>query len=157
MKLPDNNNHDQFIRDISGLLEEARRQSARAVNSILTATYWEIGRRITEYQQQGSNRAEYGTQLLKKMSVHLTQQFGRGFSERNLEQMRQFYLCWPISQTLSAKSGALSHKVTFQELSQAFPLSWSHYVLLLSIRKKSAQKFYETEALRGGWSVRISA
>ncbi len=225
---------------IAALLAEARRQSARSVNAILTATYWEIGRRIVAFQQQGQDRAEYGDVLLKRLSADLTKQFGRGFGWRNLFQMRGFYLThqdilstlsaksaatailqtlsaisFPPAldvqaavstqsgklQTLSAKSavtkkvqtpsgqssGALIRQTPSAELEicqtvsdkflppisatasrkseidlalylealcHAFPLSWSHYVRLLSVEKPEARKFYETESLRGGWSVR---
>ena len=70
----------------------------------MTATYWEVERRIVEYEQGGKKRAGYGKALLKQPSLDLNARFGRGFSERNLEQMRLFYTSWPISQTLSAKS-----------------------------------------------------
>ena len=89
---------------VSTLLEEARRAAARSVNAILTATYWEIGRQIVVFEQEGQERATYGSALLKRLSSDLVARFGRGFSERNLPQMRLFYQHWPISQTVSAKS-----------------------------------------------------
>ncbi len=91
---------------IAALLEEARRQSARSVNVILTATYWEIGRRIVQFAQQGEKRAEYGDEVLERLSRDLTKKFGRGFSRQNLQQIRQFYAFNPpekICQTLSGK------------------------------------------------------
>ncbi len=143
--------YDTVLSDVIDLLESARRASARTINSIMTATYWEIGRRIVENEQVGAKRAEYGKKLLKKLSVDLKNRFGRGFSERNLEQMRLFYIGWPISQTLSAKSnGAVE-----SNLLKRFSLPWSHYVRLLSVNKPEARTFYEAEALRGGWSVRL--
>jgi predicted nuclease of restriction endonuclease-like (RecB) superfamily len=159
--------YDSVLSDIVDLLEAARRASARTINAFMTATYWEIGRRIIEYEQGGRKRAEYGRALLKQLSSDLNTRFGRGFSERNLEQMRLFYTSWPISQTLSAKSEPTEaiqiapHDVqdrvyqaeTFAR-SKQFPLSWSHYVALLSVKDQYARGFYETEALRGGWSVR---
>lgn len=78
--------------DIVALLEAARHAAARSVNALMTASYWEIGRRIVEFEQGGQDRAAYGQALLKRLSVDLTTRFGRGFSERNLEQMRLFYL-----------------------------------------------------------------
>ena len=87
---------------ISELLDQARRMSARTVNNILTATYWEIGRRIVEYEQRGKARAEYGEATLAELSQDLTAKHGRGFSKRNLEQMRAFYLGWESAQTPSA-------------------------------------------------------
>jgi len=88
-------------------LDTARRSSARAVNALMTATYWEIGRRIVEFEQGGKKRAGYGKELLAKLSADLTGLLGRGFSQRNLQAMRLFYLASPpqrIWQTLSAKS-----------------------------------------------------
>ncbi len=166
---------------IAALLDAARRQAARSVNSILTATYWEIGRRIVEFAQSGEARADYGNEALTKLSRDLTKKFGRGFAPDNLERMRSFYLGWPfpeISATVSRKSGkteilrsaaakapapisaTVSRKsevdLTFrlEALAGGFPLSWSHYVRLLSVQKPEARKFYEVESLRGGWSVR---
>lgn len=180
-------NYNLLFGDISILLESARRTSARAVNAVLTATYWEIGRKIVEYEQSGEERAEYGHQLLKNLSYDLSNKFGRGFSERNLELMRLLYLSHPISQTVSAKSldngniistpsnkskaenilqtlsgksrtrnisQTLSAQSSLIELSNRFPLPWSQYVRLLSVKDELARKFYESEALRSGWSVR---
>jgi predicted nuclease of restriction endonuclease-like (RecB) superfamily len=129
----------------------------------MTATYWEIGRRIIEQEQGGGRRAEYGEALIANLSKDLTVRYGRGFSKRNLEQMRLFYLGWPIAQTPSAQSptdqslpkavmpGPL---VELTPMMPRFPLPWSHYVKLLAIQDPEARAFYETEALRGGWSVR---
>lgn len=138
--------YDTLLREVSQLLDAARRQAARSVNAVMTATYWEVGRRIVEYEQHGAKRAEYGATLLRRLSDDLTARFGRGFSERNIEQMRLFYLGWPISQTPSAKSRTASQP--------RFPLAWSHYVRLLSVEDSRARAFYELGALRGGWSVR---
>ena len=81
---------------ICGLLEQARRKAAQAVNALLTATYWEVGRRIVEHEQKGNDRAGYGEALLKRLSADLARRLGRGFSADNLERMRLFYLYWPI-------------------------------------------------------------
>jgi hypothetical protein len=132
-----------FSEEIARLLMEARGRAARSVNAILTTTYWEIGRRIVHFEQHGRWRARYGEAVVPRLSADLTRQFGRGFSERNIEQMRLFYFKWSNPQTVSAKSDRPS-----------FPLSWSHYVLLMGLDNQTASKFYETEAFRGGWSVR---
>ena len=92
---------------IVDLLSAARQPTARQVNALMTASYWEIGRRIVEAEQKGKRRAGYGEQLVERLSLDLSQQFGRGFSTRNSEQMRQFYLNWKIPQTLSAESSRL--------------------------------------------------
>jgi hypothetical protein len=85
------------------LLEEARKTSARSVNAIMTATYWEIGHRIVEREQQGRTRAGYGEALIERLAADLTAKFGRGFSRSNLWQMRDFYMAWPIVQAVPAQ------------------------------------------------------
>lgn len=192
--------YDGLLSSVSELLEQARRTSARVVNAVMTATYWEVGRRIVEFEQAGNKKAEYGEVLLKRLAVDLTSRFGRGFGWRNIFQMRSFYLAYPhilqtpsatsvgasdrgklqtlsaiseepiprtlsaqsdifhtpseIFQTPSGKSGTPSPKFSLSDLAQAFPLPWSHYVRLLSVDNPQARAFYETEAIRGGWSVR---
>lgn len=142
------------------LIGEARRFSARTVNDVMTATYWEIGRRIVENEQSGRRRAGYGEALLEKLSSDLTARFGRGFSRQNLQQMRQFYQTYPASdicQTVSGKFGkrqTLSGECLPETVRQRFSLPWSAYVRLLSLKSRTARAFYEEEALRGGWSVR---
>ncbi|HEY9628042.1 MAG TPA: PDDEXK nuclease domain-containing protein [Coleofasciculaceae cyanobacterium] len=134
------------------LMEAARRAAARSVNAIMTATYWEIGRRIVEMEQRGESRAEYGKQIIDRLAKDLSEQFGRGFQRSNLFQMRSFYLTYPhIGQSFPPEK--LSPEI-FQTLSGKFPLPWSHYVKLLSVKSAEARSFYEAEALRGGWSVR---
>jgi len=157
-------NYDNIRTGIVELLKAARSAAARNVNSIMTATYWEIGRRIVIFEQGGEHRAEYGEQLVEQLARDLTRQFGRGFGRANLGQMRAFYLAWPeqkISQTLSGKSsnaidfitiGSISS--TMSILSAHFALPWSAYVRLLSVKRPEARSFYEAEALRSGWSVR---
>lgn len=150
--------------DIVALLEAARRAAARSVNALMTASYWEIGRRIVEFEQGGQERADYGQALLKHLSMDLSARFGRGFGVVNLQQMRNFYRCWPperIYQTASDKSPTVEPSETASRnfidlpaLAQAFPLPWSAYVRLLSVKSEGARAFYETEALRCGWSVR---
>ena len=162
--------------DIVALLEAARHAAARSVNALMTASYWEIGRRIVEFEQGGQERAAYGDALIERLAFDLGSRFGRGFSRQNLQQMRLFYLAWPpehISQTASAKlpahnirqtlSGELTasplpdtrrQSIELAALAQAFPLPWSAYVRLLSIKNPQARAFYETETLRCGWSVR---
>jgi predicted nuclease of restriction endonuclease-like (RecB) superfamily len=161
--------YDAMLSGVAGLLEEARRASARAVNAIMTATYWEIGRRIVEYEQGGKGRAQYGVQLLERLALDLGGRFGRGFSVINLRSMRKFYECWPESQirqtpsvefmppenaALRRISQTASAKFPLSDLAVRFFLPWSHYVRLMSVKNLEARAFYEAEALRGGWSVR---
>ncbi len=158
--------YEHLVTGIREIIAYARRQSARSVNVYLTATSWETGRRIVEFEQGGKVRAGYGATLLARLSADLTSKLGRGYSVDSLEQMRRFYLAWPpakISETLSRnlpsasakeKSETLSRKLTVLDLKEAFRLSWSQYVLLLSVRNAEARNFYEKEALRADWSVR---
>ncbi|ASK34146.1 hypothetical protein CEK62_06990 [Alcanivorax sp. N3-2A] len=140
------------------LLDTARRTAARSVNALMTASYWEIGRRIVEAEQQGKRRAGYGEQLIERLASDLTQRFGRGFSRQNLQQMRAFFLTWPIRQTVSGESSSVpttqAGSWRLDELAKVFTLPWSAYVRLLSVKDDHARRFYEAEALRGGWSVR---
>jgi hypothetical protein len=86
-----------LVKDLSGLLETTRHSYARAVNAIMTTTYWEIGRRIVEFEQGGEKRAEYGVALLEMLATDLTRRFGRGFSRPNLQRFREFYLRFPLN------------------------------------------------------------
>ena len=122
------------------------------MNSIITAAYWLVGRRIVEYEQGGAERAEYGAELIRRLSVDLTALYGRGFSVRNLRQMRAFYLAWEIRRTPSAES--VTPEATLATIASSFPLPWSAYVQLLSVRNEAAREFYEAEAIAGGWTIR---
>lgn len=152
--------YGNLVGGIANVLETARRASARAVNAVMTATYWEVGRRIVEYEQQGKVRAEYGEALIELLSADLTARFGQGFSVRNVWQMKAFYLAWPILRTASAELPnerilqTPSAESTLAQIATRFPLPWSAYVRLLAVKNENARSFYETEALRAGWSVR---
>ena len=157
-------NYNNIRAGIVELLKAARSAAARNVNSIMTAVYWEIGRRIVETEQAGAVRATYGDELIKQLANDLSAQFGHGFGVVNLSQMRRFFLAWPakgIFQTPSEKSltplllndirGSSSGATV---LANQFPLPWSTYVRLLSVKNPEARNFYEAEARRSGWSVR---
>jgi hypothetical protein len=147
--------YDPLFAEICELLDGARRASGKAVNSIITVTYWEIGRRIVHEEQRGRRKADYGEQLIDQLAHDLTGRFGRGFSRTNVFQMRQFYLVYRTTvQTASGQLAEPGKVQTVSELSSLFPLSWSHYVRLLSVGDENARQFYEQEAFRGGWSVR---
>ena len=127
-----------IYQEIHDLLHKARQDIISNVNSTMTKTYFLIGKRIVEEEQNGNKRAEYGKKLMKTLSEKLTKEFGRGFSQRNLEQMRTFYLRYSISQTVSAE----------------FKLSWSHYLILMRMEDINARNFYEIEAFENNWSLR---
>lgn len=139
---------NQIIEKISGMLTEARRNIVQSVNHTMVLTYFEIGKMIIEKEQDGNVRADYGKQLIKTLSIKLTQDFGKGFSQRNLEQMRQFYLVYSKAQKLSAQfknDSKTEHK---------FQLSWSHYLKLMRINDTNERNFYEIEASKNNWSIR---
>ena len=128
--------HDDVFNSIKILMDKARNEVAREVNNILVQTYWEIGRIIVEDEQDHSERAEYGRELLKDLSKRLTKEYGRGFSVSNLQFMRRFFQEYEIQQTVSVK------------------LTWSHYCELLSISDEKKRSFYEKESINANWSVR---
>ena len=152
--------YQSIFGDVSSIIDEARQTAARSVNAVMTAAYWMIGQHIVEFEQGGKERAEYGTALVERLAVDLTERFGRGFSVRTVWQMKAFYLAWSIPQTVSAESESSENLQTasvessLTSIASRFPLSWSAYVRLLSMKNINAREFYETEALRGGWSVR---
>ena len=127
-----------IYQEIHDLLHKARQNIISNINSTMTKTYFLIGKRIVEEEQDGNKRAEYGKNLIKILSEKLTKEFGKGFSQRNLEQMRTFYVRYSIPQTLSAE----------------FKLSWSHYLILMRIEDINARNFYEIEAIENNWSLR---
>ncbi len=120
---------------ISSLLIEARTRVLQTVNHTMVLTYFEIGRMIIEEEQNGKERADYGKQIIKSLSERLTNDFGKGFSQRNLEQIRQFYSVYSKTQTLSAESDK-GHT-----LSDQFKLSWSHYLKLMRIDDENERKY----------------
>jgi len=121
---------------IRKIIEDARGNIARVINTEMVLAYWQIGREIVEEKQKGKSRAEYGTKVLKNLSIRLTAEFGRGFDESNLRNIRSFYLFYP-------KCDALRHK-----------LSWTHYRILMRIDKPEARAFYEVECTKNIWSAR---
>ena len=118
---------------VRGTLEAARKKAAVAVNDAMVEAYWEIGRQIVEAQ---GDRAEYGKHLMEYLSERLTKEFGRAYTKRDLHYMRQFYLAFPIVNTLCSQ------------------LSWSHYRLLMRVEDERKRLFYMREAVDQRWTVR---
>ena len=154
--------YQSIFGDVSSIIDEARQTAARSINAVMTAAYWMIGQHIVEFEQSGEERAEYGTALIKRLAEDLTQRFGRGFGAVNLSQMRRFYLLWPSERIFQIPSEKLGNAENMPETSaesslasiaSRFPLRWSAYVRLLSVKNINAREFYETEALRGGWTI----
>lgn len=134
MKLTNNN----IYQEIKELLYSAKNRVYQTINTTMTQTYFQIGKRIVEEEQGGETRAEYGKSLLKLLSVELINEFGKGFSVDNLENMRRFYLAFQKSETVSRK----------------FELSWSHYIFLTRIENIDERNFYEIESIENSWSLR---
>ncbi|MBR5760300.1 MAG: DUF1016 family protein, partial [Thermoguttaceae bacterium] len=134
LELRENESADIYT-SIRACVVAAQNNVYTAVNAAMVVAYWEIGERI--YKACGGNdRAEYGKSLLKYLSEKLTMEFGKGYTERNLRAMRQFYSCFPIRHTVCAE------------------LSWSHYRILTRITDKTARDFYTNECAKSRWSVR---
>ncbi|TWI77937.1 putative nuclease of restriction endonuclease-like (RecB) superfamily [Lacibacter cauensis] len=162
--------HNALINSIKKLIDEARKQVVRNVNTTMLVTNFEIGRMIVEYEQKGRQRAEYAKETLKTISQYLTAEFGKGYSVDNLENCRKFYLAYKISDTVSRKStqpksgtpSRISEKTSgtspYETLSRnsklSFELTWSHYVQLLKIADEQERSFYQIEAIENNWSVR---
>lgn len=161
-----------LIGELRGLILSARHLAASTINTLQVLTNFEIGRRIVEHEQKGAKRAEYGDVLMHTLATRLTAEFGRGFSKRNLDYMRRFYLDYSgrlprivqkpsaqlaateVSQSPSAVSAAIRiFQQPPEKLANPFVLGWSHYVLLLGIKEPDERSFYEIEAASEGWSV----
>ena len=126
---------DIRYRSVRGYIIDAQKQIYKSVNSAMVEAYWKIGKEI--YEASGnSERSAYGKQLMQELSSKLTIEFGKGFSERNLQMMRKFYLTFPIPNALRSE------------------LSWTHYRELMRVADKSAREFYLEEAIKEGWSSR---
>ena len=140
----------EILADIQSILKQARKKAYQSINLAMVQAYWLIGKRIVEEEQEGITRAMYGKSLLKNLSLELKNEFGKGFSVDNLENMRLFYLEFPISQTVSANSETLSR------ISETpnFQLSWSHYLMLISVKELNERAFYEIESIENNWSLR---
>lgn len=135
-ELKNNENEINSLFDnIKGLVINSRNRVYTTVNIEMLNLYWNIGKAIMEIQQ-GDERASYGETILEKLSQKLTAEFGKGFSKRNLERMRKFYIYFPIATTVSSQ------------------LSWSHYLELLKVDEESKRKFYMKETINSRWSVR---
>ena len=146
---------NNLIEKISELLKNARNKVASTVNQTMVLTYFEIGRMIVEEEQSGKERADYGKQLIVDISDKLTNNFGRGFSITNIQQMRNFYLIYQKQQTPSANFVKTNSETLSRNLIQDnFNLSWSHYLKLMRIEDENERKFYEIESYKNNWSLR---
>jgi len=167
-----------LLTEVRQLIQSSRRGVSTVVDTFQVMTNFEIGRRIVEHEQKGAKRAAYGAELLKELSARLKAEFGKGFSEDNLSNMRRFFLTWTdrvaqisetasgklvgaeILQTVSEKSETASRKLVPTSIRQTpsgkspFTLSWSHYVVLMTIKDPDERSFYEIESRQADWDVR---
>ena len=130
---------NNYINEIKKILKNARQKAYTAVNSAMVEAYWKIGRRIVEEEQSGRERAEYGKEIIKNLSKELTEEFGKGFGERNIRNIRQFYILFSDYE----KWKSLISKLT-----------WTHIQKVLRVSNEKARIFYLTEAAENMWSVR---
>ena len=130
---------NNYINEIKKILKNARQKAYTAINSAMVEAYWEIGRRIVEEEQRGKERAEYGKEIIKNLSKELTEEFGKGFGERNIRNIRQFYVLFSDYE----KWKSLISKLT-----------WTHIQKVLRVSNEKARIFYLTEAAENMWSVR---
>jgi len=127
---------NSFYESVKNILHLARENAYKQVNFIMVEAYWSIGKQIVEEEQSGKDRAEYGKYLIKELSKRLTDDFGKGFSQQNLRNMRQFYKLFPIRTSLRSE------------------LAWTHYRLLLRIDNKVSREWYMNETVASNWSTR---
>ena len=128
--------NSDFYQNIKTILQTARDTAYTQVNFIMVEAYWNIGKKIVEQEQNGKQRASYGQYLIKELSTKLTSDFGKGFSQQNLRNMRQFYNYFPIRSTLCSE------------------LSWSHYKLIIRLKDEKTRLWYVNETAEASWSVR---
>ncbi len=156
------NTEDRLFEVVSDLIDESRKQVAKAVSTVMVYTYYGVGRYIVEYEQGGKARAEYGKGVLKRLSERLTDKFGAGWSVDTLEKTRKLYTLYSKSATLSRNSDdeisatALRKSNTNDNIGEIhkFVLSWSHYQIIMREENPQARNFYEIEANKQQWSVR---
>jgi predicted nuclease of restriction endonuclease-like (RecB) superfamily len=129
-------NKNDFYLNVKTILQTARDTAYKQVNFIMVKAYWNIGKQIVVEEQNGEDRAKYGSSLIKELSKQLTQDFGKGFSTQSLWNMKQFYITFPILSTLWRE------------------LSWSHYKLIIRLKSEKARNYYIQESVKLNWSVR---
>ena len=135
--LPETTDSTSLVNTLRDLIRQSRQQVLRSVDTIQVQTYWQIGRHIVEFEQGGQTRADYGKRLLSNLADALTQEFGKGFDDRNLRNMRAFFQCFPNWNAVRSE------------------LSWTHYRLLLRVDSPEARNWYMDETAGQNWSTRV--
>jgi len=159
-------NYEGLVTAIAQAHDSAQRQAVQAVNLALTLRNWLVGYQIVEYEQHGSDRAQYGERLLEELAHDLRRRIGKGFTKRYLEMFRQFYRKYPITKSLISQFGlSLPHQPSVPAMSLDWQddayfarlfreLPWTHFIELIRMDDPLKRAFYEVEALRNRWSVR---
>ena len=125
-----------FVEEVKGIIKDSRVKAIRAVDHVRVKMYWELGRKIVEEEQQGMGRAEYGKFIIKNLSALLQTLYGSGYSKRQLEMFRKFYLTFPIAHAVRAQ------------------FTWRHYRIYISIENQHKREFYQEESIKNTWSYR---
>ena len=141
---------DKLFKQVVEIIISARKSVVRNTNIVMANTYFLVGMRIVEHEQQGEARAQYAKNILTTLSQQLKKQFGKGFSVDNLENMRKFYLTYSISENRSRKLQSIDNNLIDIPV---FTLSWSHYLILCRIKNEEERRFYEIEATQNDWNL----
>lgn len=155
-----NANQKTLLQSVRELIEESRTHVVRNVNTVMIYTYFNIGKMIIDEEQHGNERAGYAEEIVKDLSLLLTREYGKGFSKRNLDYFKQFYLMYririvqsPIAQ-FELENPAKGIAQSLIAFSENFKISWTHYIHLMKIPDSTEREFYETETASSNWSVR---
>ncbi len=157
------NKAGSYVAEIKQILAQARQKAYAAVNTAMVEAYWLVGRRIVEEEQNGKERAEYGKEIIKNLSVELSNEFGKGYSERSLREFRQFYQTFPdlleIGQSVSGLSEQNKWRTAFAISVNPIwrtvfaKLHWSHYQRVLRVADGQARAYYLIEAAEQNWAI----
>ena len=146
------NEFAELFAKSKALIDNARNSMGVVVNAVTVYTSYLLGKYMIEFEQQGSERAQYGAKVLDSLSDYLTSEYGRGFSRSNLAGMRKFYLTYKDREPQIVQSGI--GQLTVDHQSFPFKLSWTHYQVLMTIEDSAERSFYEMEAIKGVWNVK---
>jgi len=148
------NNSFPLFESVRTVITETQQYVVRNVNSAMTLAYFRIGKMIVEDEQNGNERAGYAQEILKKLSISLNNEFGKGYSVDNLQLMRKFYLTYEKYESVIRISDNPISESLIRKFESPFKLSWTHYIQLLKIKSDDERSFYEIEAVNNNWSVR---
>ncbi len=131
--------YQSVIDDVKGIISSGMESAYHAISRAMVLTYWNVGKRIVEQEQNGNPRAEYGTAMMDALAAELTKEYGKSYSKRNLQYFRKFYQCFPDVEIVNA----CVHNLT-----------WTHFRSLLRVPDEDARIWYMSEAAHENWNVR---